>query len=409
MPFKLLKENESSSSNPSEESLLGTGLRNIARLGARAIESTAGLPGTLESAGRGLLNLGSKAITGNPLVSSNTLFPTPENIRELGRPEGSNYLEPQGDIEKFSDEFVSDFIPLLAGGTGLARAATISGLGNVAGVATKRITGSEGAGDLVKAGTMLATSLAGTPKIKQAATNSYKAAEALLPEGAQVEATALKPILEKTTKRLGKGIKEGLGKKELGSIVSQLEDKITSGGKVNVSDLIQTKQELNEIIGDIIDKEGRLKGIFGFLPELNSSIKDAIAKYGTTNPEFIKNLNQADALWQGLYHSAPISQFVKKHVNKNILKYAGTAALLGAGKIGIGQAGALAAKGYAGFKAFETAEQLLRSPAIRKYYLAALKSAASENAGAFTRAVSKLDQAVGEEESKSSGRYKLVD
>jgi hypothetical protein len=407
MEFELFEELPTSANKTSNESLLGTGIRNVARLGARAIESTAGLPGTIESAGRGLLNLGSRAITGSPLVSSNTIFPTPENIREIGRPGANGYLEPQGNIEKFGDEFISDFIPLVVGGTGLANAAKISGIGNIAGLATKHITGSEGAGDLVKAGTILGTSLWGTPKLKDVARDAYKKAESLLPEGAQVESASLRPIIDKVEHRLSKGFKEGLGKKELGSLVGQLQDKITSGGKIAVSDLLQSKQELNEIIGDIIDKEGRLKGIFGTLPELNNSIKDAISGYSKVNPEFVKNLKQADDMWQGIYHSAPISQWIKKHVNKHILKYAGTAALLGAGKVGVGAAAGLAAKGYVGLKALETTEQLLRSPSIRKHYLAALKAAASENAAVFTRQISKLDQEIGKQESQESGDFEL--
>lgn len=403
MTFKLVKGSGVPTKPYSEESLLGSGARNLARLGSRAVEEAVGLPGTIESVGRGALNLIDKGMGREPSVSSETFLPTPQNIREAVKSDTEGRLEPQGPWEKFADDVISNAVPLFIGGASALRSLITSGLGNLASVATKTITGSELGGDVVKAGTMLAIPLLGIPKSREVADNLYKAAESLLPEGATTSAEGLSPVLTKINKSLTRGLAETPGKKELSSIVAQLEDKIINN-KIGVADLVQSKKDLGSIMASY-----DIKGIKGLLPGLQDSIKSTLQGYKSQNPEFIKNLNQADEVWHAIKTGVSISDFIKKSISPKDLNPK-TAILLSLGASGAYIAPKTAALAVAGTGIYNALNNTLRSPTLRNIYLDVLKSAVKQNAVSLTKNVARLNKAIGKEETpKSSGaRYKLV-
>src|SRR5271156_1638967 len=142
-----------------QEGYLGTGLRTLARSGARAAETILGFPGDVLNAGRTAVNFIPNLITGKNIVEPKGAEFGSRDIRSLHEPYTGEYLKPQGEglqnrIEKASDEFVGDFVSYLIP-TGIAskganltvqaakRAAQLAGLSGLAGFVTKEVSGSE--------------------------------------------------------------------------------------------------------------------------------------------------------------------------------------------------------------------------------------------------------------------------
>jgi hypothetical protein len=279
-----------------------------------------------------------------------------------------------------------------------------AGLGNLAKLATQYIGGSERSGDLVKAGTMLAVPFLGVRSSEKIASQLYADAESLLPEGARVSAEALSPNLAKLDKILVRGIKEAPGKKELSSIVGQLQDKI-SNNSINVADLVQSRRDL----GSILASYPEIKGVRGVLPELQSSIRNTLKSYSGKNPEFIKKLSQADEIWSAIHSGIRVGDFLKKNISFDKLDPK-TALILGVSyNVGIPKVAAA----YAGTKALNGVNSLLRSPTLRNIYLDVLKDSFKENTASLIKNVARLDKAVSREEPQSAesskGRYIIED
>ena len=139
---------------PEKESLLGTGLRGVARAGARALESVAGLPADIVGAGLALSDVASHKL--GSLIGSEKLqkanaskitdyLPTSSNIRKYGtenieRALGTDYLTPRTKGEERFDEYVGDvasFLVPFGGGSrislkALKSAGGTAALGNLA-------------------------------------------------------------------------------------------------------------------------------------------------------------------------------------------------------------------------------------------------------------------------------------
>src|SRR5574337_1280242 len=108
--------------NPSqqEESLLGSGLRNLLRTDVRIGESLLGTPGDIQSGLLGLGNLGLQKLTGKrPLPEKILPLPTTEEIRGITSKasqylpeEYRGYVEPQTPQQESFDEFSQDLTSL---------------------------------------------------------------------------------------------------------------------------------------------------------------------------------------------------------------------------------------------------------------------------------------------------------
>jgi len=177
--------------NEPSESIFGTTARTVARTGARALETAAGLPGDISEGVLGLLGAAEKGIFGTETIPKKVdvtfgklgtlnkaieFFtgeksplpetispPTSDQIREyVSKPIGGKYLEPQAEWEKVSDAVVQDLVPLLVpvkGKVPFTRALKVSGLGNLASWATKKLGGGEKEGAIAKLGTTLLTTI----------------------------------------------------------------------------------------------------------------------------------------------------------------------------------------------------------------------------------------------------------
>jgi len=207
MAFKIIDPGEQT------ESFLETGLRNVARLGSRAVETAAGLPGDIIKGGYDLLKSGqgaSKAlqeklglkglldIPGSDLPKELPVtIPGSEEVKgAIGKtvgkllPEG--YLEPKGGGEKFLDDFaetMTSFITPIGGTVKATKALKMAGLGSIAKFASEKI----GAGPLAQEGIKLGTMLLGGIGGQRAA----KKYAATLPEK---EGSEIIKALSKTSK-----------------------------------------------------------------------------------------------------------------------------------------------------------------------------------------------------------------
>jgi hypothetical protein len=381
---------------PQQESLLGTGLRNVARLGARAVESAAGLPGNIESLGRGLVNVGSRAITGKEAVSPQTLLPTSQNIRQLGKVPGSNYLEPQGNLEELSDEIVGDLtsflvpIPGVTQGTNIKRAAKLAGLSNLAGFATKKVTGSEGLGDVVKMGSLLVPAFFGLPKARDLMRTAYDDAYKALPQDATVSAKGIKPKLDKISELISHGISTPENQ-ELANLITDVESKI-QGGVMPLRSADAIKKQLNGMIyGGKYGDKSALQGIEKLLPTVTHSLNEAINDYAKTNPSFGAPYQQANELFAAINGGPKIVRWIEKHITPDKAIYSLMASLIK----GYGPAGAATTAAVLSLPpALRSGTILLKSPTIRNNLLSALKAAAAEDAAAFARATNKMEREV---------------
>ena len=415
MSFKIIKKPAAQ-----QESIPGGLFRNASRLATRSVETALGLPGDVESLGRGALNLGGRLVAGTNVVSPESFLPTSERVREFGKKLDEprlaakglspNYLEPQGGLENFADEVTKTatglLLPISGGTVGLTtkalRAAGIAGASELAKLGTQYVTGSEAAGEGAKIGTMLATSLIGTPGIKKYMDSLYATSESLIPEGAQATSKLIEPTLMKLEKVLSKGTTTPT-KASVSRVVSDLRGKITPQNTLPITDVIEFKRNINELFGP---KD--LSGLTKFMPKLGHEIKSTIQEYGKSNPEFIKAFNAAEDIFQGLNAVTGPTAFLKRHATSANINAALTIAVLGLKDpvmVVKGVAVAATAKELLG-----GLEALARSPEIRRYYTSVLSAAAKENAPALIKNIEKLDRSIEKEfpSKQERGRYRLV-
>lgn len=421
-----------------KETPVGTVTRGLARTAARAGEAALGVPGDIAS---GLLSLGNLAYnktTGekSPLSGASDYLPTSKNIKEYGTKNiekallPKDYLEPQGEGEELADTIISDFTSILmpvGGAIGLAgkggklakgavkSAALSSGLGNVAGFLTKNITGSEGAGEGVKAGTMLLTSLVGAPRMINKAQEMYEKAKGLAPETAQVTTKPIGDALNKIDKLLV-GQKENKGGKALKSFIESEAHTLANSSSASVDDIIRFKQGFNKYIRE----NPALKDVSDATKQLREGINQVIDTYGKTNPSFLNTYRSADQLYSEALKSNKIQDFIanstKKIASKG-LKTKGVLQLLGLGSYAakalpaLGAAGVLGAVTYPVAEIYKRIPGLLQKPAVRRYYAQTLQQAAKGSRPGVIKAVMQLDKAMEKEErdTQSMGRYEIMD
>jgi hypothetical protein len=411
-----------------EESYLESGIRNISRTGARAFETAGGLPADIFSGISGLANAGIEKLTGHkdvlptkiplesllyasPLapfagISAENSFnlPTSEDIREnITQPLGGEYINPQSDAERFSDEVVKDLVPLLLpvkGKIPFARALTAAGLGNLAQEFTKQSGGGEGKQFGAKIGTQIATMLVGPSGIKNYMNSLYKTAESSIAEGAAISASPIENSIGRIKGILERGISTP-SKDAVGSIIKGIEGKIKSG-YIPVKEAIEIKRNINEIVGELRGARGVTK----LLPTLTNSLNETINNYGRGNPQFLRSFREAEGVFKGTNEASKITSFLQKNVTAEKFLSPLTGVLLGihSGPT-IKTLGALfGAKG-----ALPIVESIFRSPAVRRYYGKSLIAAAKHNIPNVVKNVKALDKVLARDnEVPKKGRFSIT-
>jgi hypothetical protein len=400
------------------ESALGTGLRTVARLGARAAESVIGLPGDLESLGRRGINAVSNIATGKNAVDPEAVHATSQSLRQAHKPYSGEYLEPQGEglwgrFEKSSDEFAGDLASaFITGGTGQTakRILKITGLANAASFLTRAVTGSESAGDAVKFGSLLVVPFIGRPKADALMRTAYNDAYKALPEGATVSAKGIKPKLDKLSELIGHGISTPENQ-QLATLIKDVEAKI-QGGTIPLRSADMIKKQINSMIySGSYGGKGALHGIEKLLPTVTHSLNEAIGDYAKTNPAFGKPYQQANELFAAINGGPPLVKWVEKHITPDKALYPLFSSLFK----GYGFTGAAGAAAVLALPpALRSGTIFFKSPTIRNQLFSTLKAAAAENVPAFARAVNKLERQVTREypewySPKPGDEYEIID
>lgn len=420
------------------ESLLGTAGRGVARGVARATEAIAGAPGDIVSGGVSLLNLGSKALTGQEIPGAQQLqniIPGSEFVRRnVTEPLTGEYLKPQSDTEQFIDTIIGDIAGLIAPG-GLATKASraaLTGLGkvgikqaaktvgkqalraagaNIAGKAAEELTGSPLAGGLVKVGTLIGSSTAGGRNaLKEIRKESYLKADQAIRPGDIIQAGDLKSRLKNGQDLLKRS--DIADKEFISGRLKAVESNIKQN-KLSAKDAVQLRKDMNDWIyrQDISPQAKR------YIGRTRDLLNEKLDQYGKTNPNFAEAFNMADDITRGLEAGGSVQKFLNKNVsiphalkNWKPVSY-GTGGLfyvlgkpLGLASLGIGIPTAMTAR-YVG----ATYNLLKNSEEARKYYKQILAASLKNDANAVAKSIKAFDHVASKyEESNLGGRYELI-
>lgn len=400
--------------------------RNLARSGARAVESIVGLPGDILNVATGSGEWLSKKLGATPeeierlresrtFLDPSNLFPSSEKIREkVSSKVGDKYLEPKNKVEAFSDDIVSDLAALMIPGKVKAPKSVrlinpflkklgIAAAGNIAKEGAKAVGAGEGAQQAIKLGAMVLTGAISRSAPKKLVSDLYKEADASIKGSPRIEA----PELNKYVKNLKGELKQGLqapSEKAVLSSLERLQSKIKNG-KIGVKELWSSKRSINEEMAKALFEtpakgaKARAKNLY---KGINRELNKELAKYGESNPEFGKAFQSAEDGYRALAKSQVIGNFARKHTNS---KYAPMAAYLF--KPIFGKIAAPSAATIGGYKGAQILYRISKSPTLRKYYKEVVQAAAQENAGAMNKSLSKLQNSLENTQKTPQNRYKL--
>ena len=420
---------------------IGDAARNVARTAARAGEAVLGAPADLATAALGLGGLAEQVIGGEPQILSqlhgaaSKYLPTSENIRKYGTEKVAekilpeNYLNPQGEYEKRWDGLVDTVAslgsPLLGPAKAGIKLATKLGLsGEFAKWGAEKVGFGEFGQAVTSTGAMLATSLAGSPRMIERAKGLYNESKAAAKElkGIKRFVSSEKLIegVKETRKIIGKGLNNP-AKKIVLEDLKTIEKKI-KGNLVPLEEVVEFQKNINERIYKSTNKVD-YKAASEYLNPVKSSSIDTIKDAAKTHPKVANPLLAADELWAAIKNDDPIGEFLTKRINYDINKLkspvtkgllstmAGAAATaipvvgnyVGGTLIG-GGAGIVAYTGYKAVQVFN------KSPVARKIYKDLLTSTLKKNVPATLKNIRKLDHifmAEDEKQGGKEGRYEI--
>lgn len=392
--------------NPSHAS---EALRHTARTGSRIAETLAGLPGDILDLPKKIIKYGAEKITGKaqPELDQGSKIakkllpfanlPTSSEIREKTKEMSAGYLEPKSEKEEISDEIASDFaslaVPLKT------KIPFLKSLGKALGISVGATAASEGASLLgaeqggktaSKVGTMFLLS-AFNPKGANKYVNSlYEEARNLVPKGAKAPAKQLSKQLIDLQSQLNKGGAAASKTKALQKI-SEIKSTI-SGGKVPVEELTEFKKSINEMRSGLYeefksDKVGRASAKRN-LDSVSGIIDNSLAEYGVKNPKWENIYRSANEAHGAIQQSKKMSRAVERMLKGLPGKHWGilAAELFLSPKTAVATSAA-----YGGLKGVELLIRIVKSPALRKYYMGAVGAAAKQDSAAFSRNMEKLD------------------
>lgn len=419
MSFSLLPEETHHSEQPkSIGKQIGEVAKEVvrpqARVAARAIEQTVGLPGDIFSLlNRFVAGPISEKITGEKAVpyeetTLGKILPTTSTHRENIKSLTGGFLEPKNEIERFADDVITDTTALLLPiktkvpfKRTFSRAFSTSLGANALGEGAKDLTGDEAKGSYAKMGSLFLLSLLNKPSAAKFAGDLYKEAEAAIPSNAQVNASNLVTSLNNLKNKMSKGTLAPSEKfiiDESDAILSKVKN-----GKISPEEAWASKRSLNEklekVLYDTPQKAAQARAR-KFAGSIQHELKNVLQDYGKTNPKFYENFKKAEEAFGTIGQSNLISKFVDKNLKYSPL----TAGLLHLFHGPIGASAAATAIPYQGAKLLY---RISKSPTLAKYYTNVVRSAAKEDAISFNKELQKLDEAFQKEEKKD--QFTLLD
>lgn len=407
-------------------------VRHGARTIARAGETALGLPGDLAHLALSGVNLAHKGITGEwspEIETAKSYLPTAQNIRknvtksleEKILPEG--YLTPQGEYEKLADDFVSDLVSILTptGAAGLLGkgskalkgvakgAALTSGLGNTAGFLTKKLGGSEGMADAVKAGTMLGTSLLGAPRMKKTAIDLYEKVAQEVPSSLKVSTKPLQNAVREAEK-LMVGHESTKGGQALRDYFKDTMNQFLDYPEIDLASVIQADKGLNKVAS-------QNPAIWKDVLRAKNAVSDGIMK--TIKQSGRPDLSDAYETAKTLYAESLKSSKIQDWINntaKTAFKHPisiPTAVVLGITNPDLLPKVALAATGVGTANVIGSIIKripgILNSKQVQRYYMQAISAAGRNSRPAFIKASHMLDKEIDKEPGTPEEVWELVD
>lgn len=417
MAYRFLEDTE----QPSQESTpskVGRGIaRNIFNVGTRVAGSAGDIASLLPESGKTALHL----------LTGKKIRPT-EELRSPAYKATGEYLKPQSDLEKFTDDVIEDTSLLLLSPGKKAEGAInlfksgIKKLGaalgaNVVGKASEELGASEEGASAAKSGTLLALSLFNRSNASKHVGELYSKVEKTLPSTAKVDASRLNNNLKSLEKVIKVGRKESVlapSEKFVLDEIKKIRD-VSKSGQAKVSQLIAQKRSLNEqLVKHIFENptkeaKGRAKHL---AKRLNGWLREEIQDYGKSNKDFGQAFKDAEGAQAAIAQTQWIGRAAEKLLNykpgtQGLEKIFGIAG----GITGIASKGASALPAIGGsvaaYKSAQLAARIYKSPALRQHYVNALKAASQDNATVFNKEIRKLDEGLMQEDSKP--RYVFID
>lgn len=399
---------------PEQPSLAQEGTRQVARTASRIGESIAGFPGDIFS----LVNefIAKPAVefaTGKPGVSYEEtplgkVLPTTATHRKRLESAFPKTLKPQNEIEKFSDQVVSDAASIFSG-SGEAKLGKniLSGLlkslgANTTGALVGDLTKNESASEATKLGTLLLLSTFDKPAAAKHVSQLYKPLEEKASKLAPVRADKLETDLNLLKQKMLKGTlapSEDFVVKEIDAVLQKI-----SNGKITPEEAWASKRSLNEkltkFLYDIPKKTDQARAR-KLAQRISHSLDDVLLETKNQDPKFYKDLKSANKAFEAIAKSSKLTNWAENNLKHSPL----TVGLVHFfGLPGVAQAGGAL---LAPYEATKILYRIHKSPELRKYYAQTLKAMAQENAPVFNKSIKKLDDKLQEEESKDT--FKFVD
>lgn len=399
--------------------------RHVGRTGARIGETILGLPGDISNVGTAAASwlggwLGDKArslLGKEPLTAEQKdnikeetrsgdwdllaqlteSLPTSTSLKEnVTRKYTGNYLEPQNDFERFSDEVASDFASLLIpvkGKIPFARALGQSVLANAGGELSGAFFG-EDAKNYTKIGLLFASGLIGQKGggVKKYINNLYDDMRSEIQPGATVSASSLEKQLNNIESSLMKGDPTAASKQPVFQKIKAIRNKI-SGGEIAVDELIELTKDTNEVIfsgKDIVRKGNKIY-------DVRESLQKSTQQYGSQNASFLDKWKDANQAYAATEASRKVGNWVKQNIKPKDYAYAAGALGLEGLAIGapaaLGTVGAGAALAGTAYTA-EILKRISQSSALRTYYTNVINNALKQNKASFVRSMKQLDKGI---------------
>jgi len=414
--FDFIPEEIYQKSNQKKESFGENLKRNVARSGARAAETIAGLPGDLLDLTTKAVMYGAEKIGGQPIseefkstlkeTAPFKLLPTSSSLREKTAKLSGGYTEPKTESEELGDEVTQLASAIFTPGkdpskfkslvTGLGKALGKSGAAIGAKETAKGFGATPGQQSAAEMGTLLLTSLVKPGAANKYAATLYKDAQAQVPKGATIKTGKLLQDLAKTESELLKGETTATKKKVLDSL-ENLKTK-ASKGKISPTELTDFYKDINETLSskNLFDQFGGMSKLEQKLLRqrydlIRNDIRNTLKEYGKVNPKFYNSWSKANEVYSTVAQSRNAMNFIKKHANKGYLSLIGEAVafpeavLPTAGALGVG---------VAGVKSGEIIYRISKSPELRKFYSDSIKFALEENIPAMNQSLKKLNDGV---------------
>lgn len=398
-PFESVRMKKS---QESEENIFSKILRGGTRTSSRIAETFAGIPGDISDIIQSGIFSGLEKAVGieAPNEAREKMkgyrAPTSQELQELSEKSTKGYTKAKSEEERELDEFTKTVSSLL-GPMKFRKALGLATIGTGISKGLQTLGFDEPIQDLGKFGTIFTLSMVNPKGVQNLYSGLYDKVKKSIPNKT-LDVSSLDKRLESIQKHLQKGVSTST-KNAVLKPVEELRGKIKNG-KIEADDLIQSRFDINELMGD---PELLKKGKNSF-PLVTRAVNKAIKKAPELSEKIKKDFTSADEAYSAFQESKKASRFIQKILPEKPLK----SALLTAGIEAMTYPEAVLPtaagiiSGYGLTKSFEFLKRINANPTMRKYYIGLMTSAVNENKVNTLKYLHKLET---EFEKKSSDNH----